>query len=145
MASFSGKTVELPAAPAAVYERLSDFSRLDEQLDKVPADLRAKMGDVKFTRDSIVINAPAPAGEITMRITERIEPSKVVLSAASSPVPLQLVINIAPGAEADKSVVTPVAEVEIPAMLKPFVGPKMQEAADRFGDLLRTIFTGSRG
>ena len=30
-------------------------------------------------------------------------------------------------------------EVEIPAMLRPFIGPKMQEAADKFGDLMAKL------
>ena len=143
MAEFKGKTVELPASPAAVFARLSDFSNLGERLDSLPPDLRNKIGDVRFTPDSIIINA-APAGEMTLAITERVEPSRIVMSAKNSPVPLALSINIAEGPEADKSVVTPMAEVEIPAMLKPFVGPKMQEAADKFGDMLRNLFTGGQ-
>lgn len=141
MTQFKGKTVELAAAPLTVYERLSDFSALSEKLDALPADLRAKIGDVKFTHDSIVINA-APAGEMTLNITERNAPSRIVMSAANSPVPLSLSINIAPCAEEGKSQVTPIAEVDIPPMLKPFVGPKLQEAADRFGDMLRDLFNG---
>lgn len=140
MAEFKGKSVELPAAPADVYARLSDFSNLGEQLDKIPAEYRAKIGDVKFTADSIVINA-APAGEITLAITERVPSERVVLAAQSSPVPLSMVIEIATAAGG--SVVTPVANVDIPPMLKPFVGPKMQEAADRFGDMLKTLFGGA--
>lgn len=143
MAEFKGKSVELPASAADVYARLADFSNLGEQLEKVPAEYRAKIGDVKFTTDTIVITA-APAGEITLAITERVPSERIVLEAQSSPVPLSMVIAIEPGADAGHSKVTPVATVEIPPMLKPFVGPKMQEAADRFGDMLKTIFHGDR-
>ena len=124
MADFKGKTVELPASPAAVYARLSNFSNLSERLDSLPAELRNKIGDVRFTPDSIIIKA-APAGEITLSITERTEPSRIVMSALNSPVPLALSINIAQADSPEKSVVTPVAEVDVPPMLKPLVGPKM--------------------
>ncbi len=143
MAEFKGKTVELPASPAAVFARLSDFSNLGERLESLPAELRNKIGDVRFTPDSIIITA-APAGEMTLAITERTEPSRIVMSAKNSPVPLALSINIEDGPTADKSVVTPIAEVDIPPMLKPFIGPKMQEAADKFGDMLRNLYTGGQ-
>lgn len=143
MAEFKGKAVELPAAPSTVYARLSDFSNLGARLDEIPAGYRKQIGDVRFTADSIIINA-APAGEMTLTISERVEPSRIVMSAANSPVPLALSINIAEGSDADKSVVTPIAEVDIPPMLKPFVGPKMQEAADKFGEMLRNLFTGGK-
>lgn len=142
MAEYKGKTVELNASPAVVYSRLSDFSNLGERLNELPADIRAQVGDVKFTADSIVISA-APAGEITLSITERTEPSRIVMSAVNSPVPLAMSINIAPADAPGTSEVTPVIDVEVPAMLKPFVGPKMKEAADRFGDMLRNLFLSS--
>ena len=142
MADFKGKPVELNAAPEVVFARLSDFSNLNEKLEELPAEMREAIGEVRFTPDSIIINA-APAGEMTLAITERIEPSRIVLSAVGSPVPLAMTIYIAPG-QAGGSVVSPVAEVQIPPMLKPFVGPKMQEAADKFGDMLRTLFNSSK-
>ncbi|MCM1029767.1 MAG: hypothetical protein NC342_09225 [Pseudoflavonifractor sp.] len=141
MATFTGKSVELHAAPETVYARLSNFTAISSQLDQIPEEYRAKMGDVKFTDDSIVINA-APAGEITLTITERVEPSKIVLSAQNSPVPLAMIINIAPGRDETSSKVYAEADVEIPAMLKPFVGPKLQESADKFGEMLGNIFRG---
>lgn len=139
MATFNGKSVELCASPAEVYARLSDLGALGSRLEQIPEEYRAKIGDVRFTSDSIVINA-APAGEITLAITERREPEKIVLSAVNSPIPLAMSVNIAPGAADGTSCVNAAAEVEIPAMLKPLVGPKLQEAADKFGEMLGNLF-----
>ena len=80
MADFKGKPVELNAAPEVVFARLSDLSNLNEKLEELPAEMREAIGEVRFTPDSIIINA-APAGEMTLAITERIEPSRIVLSA----------------------------------------------------------------
>ena len=41
--------------------------------------------------------------------------------------------------------VTPTIDVEVPAMLKPFVGPKMQQAADQFGAMLTNLLGIDRG
>ncbi len=139
MATFTGKSVELNASPADVYARLSNISALGERLEQIPEEYRAKIGDVKFTDDAIIINA-APAGEITLAVTERVEPEKIVLSALNSPVPLAMVVNIAAGEAEGTSRVNAAADVEIPAMLKPLVGPKLQEAADKFGDMLGNLF-----
>ena len=35
--------------------------------------------------------------------------------------------------------VTTVIDVEIPAMLRPFVGPKLQQAADKFGEMISNL------
>jgi hypothetical protein len=39
----------------------------------------------------------------------------------------------------DTTEVTTVIDVELPAMLRPFVGPKMQQAADQFGVLMSRL------
>ncbi len=39
----------------------------------------------------------------------------------------------------DTTDVTTVIDVEIPAMLRPFVGPKLQQAADKFGEMISNL------
>lgn len=139
MATFNGKSVTLNAAPDIVFDRLSNLSNLQSRLEQLPPEIRAKAGEITFTPDSITISA-APAGQIVLAITERKAPERIVLSAENSPLPLALTINIAPGPTSEQSTVHAAAEVDIPAFARPFVGPKMQEAADRFSDLLQTVF-----
>lgn len=120
------------ATAEAVADKFSDFSRLQSVLDSLPADQRAKVGDVSLTADSIVMNTPQ-AGQITLKVTER-TPSKVVLQAMGSPVPMQLAVNI--GADGDRSQVTTSMDVDIPAFLKPMIGGTMQKAVDQFAVLI---------
>ena len=74
-------------------------------------------------------------GEIAFHVTERVSPGKVVFGTKSSPVPLTMEVNIRPLDEASAEVQT-VIDVEIPAMLRPLIGPQLQKAADKFGELM---------
>ena len=93
---------------------------------------------MQFTDDSISINA-APVGQLKFVVKERIAPSKVTLEAAQSPVPLRLVVELEPDGD-DAAIATSIIDVEIPVMLRPLVGGKLQEASDKFGELLKTFF-----
>lgn len=77
-------------------------------------------------------------GEIRFDVVERQEPSRVVFAAANQPVPLKLALDLAEETPESTRVVSTI-DVEIPAMLRPLVGGKMQEAADRFTDLIKQL------
>ena len=67
--------------------------------------------------------------------TERERSGKLVFGTKSSPVPMKMELLIKP-LGADFSEVTSQIDVEIPAMLRPLVGPQLQKAADKFGELI---------
>ncbi|MCH5319959.1 MAG: hypothetical protein J1E38_09685 [Paramuribaculum sp.] len=138
MAKYTSKPVTVSRPISEVYSGISNIGAYQEKLDSLPAEARAKLGDVKFTDDSIVITAP-PVGEICFTVIERIEPSRVVLESAQSPVPLTLSVNLS---EKDPSTTEIISEidVEIPMFLKPMVGGKLQEAADQFGNMIKNFF-----
>ena len=138
MAEYSCKPVILTHPIEDVYARLSDFSSYQAKLDELPQDIRAQIGNVRFTNDSIIINA-APVGEIAVEAVERITPSQVKLQAKNAPVPMYLIINMKPADSTTTEVVATI-DVEIPMMLRPIVGGKMQEAANMFGDMLSKFF-----
>lgn len=138
MEKYTSKTVTLERPIGEVYSRLSDFSTYQEKLDTLPDEIKAKIGDVRFTSDAIVINA-APVGEIAFEVVERTEPSRVALSAKNAPVKMILSINLTePTPESTN--VTCVIELDIPLVLKPMVGGKMQEAANKFAEMIATFF-----
>ncbi len=132
MATYKSKQVTISHPIEEVYERISNIGAYQQKLDSLPAEVKDKLGDVRFEPDAIVITA-APVGEIRFAVKERIKPSSVKLSAEQSPVPLTLSVNLTPDSDSQ-------IDVEIPAMLKPMVGGKMQEAADKFGELITTFF-----
>lgn len=138
MATYKSKQVTISHPIEEVYEKISNIGAYQQKLDSLPAEVKDKLGDVRFEPDAIVITA-APVGEIRFAVKERIKPSSVKLSAEQSPVPLTLSVNLTPDSDSSTNAVSQI-DVEIPAMLKPMVGGKMQEAADKFGELITTFF-----
>lgn len=122
---------------AQLYERLSHLGHMQAQLDKLPQDQLARIGEVRFDDNYVSINAPQ-VGEIRFEIVERTEPTRVVFAAANMPVPLKLSVELAEMSQSETGVTSSI-DVEIPAMLRPLVGGKMQEAADRFTDLIKQL------
>ena len=138
MAKYTSKSVTVAKPIDEVFAAINDINSYQSKLDTLPKEAREKLGTVRFEDDMIIITAP-PVGEICFKVVERIAPTKVVLESAQSPVPLQLAVNLAENAPASTEIKT-VIEVDIPPMLKPFVGGKLQEAADQFGNLIGTFF-----
>jgi hypothetical protein len=107
---------------------------LQNSLDNLTDEQRKQIGDVHFTSDSISIVTPQ-VGEIEFHVTERQRPGRLVFGTKSSPVPMKMELDIKP-LGGDFSEVTSQIDVEIPAMLRPLVGPQLQKAADKFGELI---------
>lgn len=138
MAKYQSQTVELDRPRHEAYERLSDLSRLQGALDALPAEQREKLGDVRFDHDSITIST-AQVGEIRFAITDRTPDRQLVFGTPSSPVPLSLAVNLSDGADPARSQGQVVIDVDIPMMLKPLIGGKMQQAADQMANLIKLL------
>lgn len=138
MAKYSGKPVVVNHPAEEVYNRLSDLSSFQQRLETLPPEAREKLGDVRFTADSIIITAPA-VGEMKFVVSERTPFSRLGFSAENSPVPFAIKIDMKPVSGTSTEVMATI-DVDIPVMLKPLVGGKMQEAADKFSEMLSTLF-----
>ena len=137
MTTYSSKPVELPMSADQVYNRISNIQGFQERIDQLPADVKAKIGNVSFGEDKIVINA-APMGDMTLKVSEKIPGKRVALTAENAPVPIILSVNLQEkGADATE-VITSI-DVDMPAMLRPMVGPKLQEAAEKFDDMIKNL------
>lgn len=137
MSTYKGKVVIVNDNREAVYSKLVNLGAYNDYVEALPAEIKEKLGDVRFTDDSIVI-AANPVGEIELKRTAAVEQSHIELSAVNSPVPLSLSLDL--NAVGDSSTeLAPAIKVDVPAMLKPLVGGKMQEAADKIGEILATL------
>lgn len=137
MAVYKSKPVTVGRSASEMYERLSDLSRLQGSLEQLPEEQREKIGNVQFSADSIRIQTPQ-VGEIAFKIIEKVEPEKVVFGTESSPVPLTMTLVVSPVTYSSSTVGAEIS-VEIPAMLRPLVGPQLQKAADQLGSLIGTL------
>ncbi|MCM1070126.1 MAG: hypothetical protein NC210_03465 [[Clostridium] fimetarium] len=134
MSTYKSKPTVVEKPAADLFDRFSDMTRLQSALDALTDEQRAQIGQVEFTADSIKIVTPQ-VGEIAFSVIERQAPSKIVFGTTSSPVPLTMKVDLKPLSETSTEVET-VIDVDIPMMLRPMVGPYMQKAADKFGELI---------
>lgn len=133
MVTFTSKPVVLDSAVDTILDKFSDLTRLQAVIDKVPAEERAKIGDVELTQDSIILKTQQ-VGNITLKITER-SSERVVFTAVNAPAKMDLLINLK-ALSADSTELTAAMDVDIPPFLKSMVGGSLQKAVDQFGALM---------
>lgn len=134
MSKYESGIKQIPHTQAAVYQTLSDLSNINQVKDRIPAD---KVQELAFDSDSVSVSVP-PVGKVTLRIIERDEPKCIKFEAVSSPVPLNMWIQLLPVTDVScKMRVT--VKADIPVFLKPMVGGKLQEGVDRIADVLAMI------
>lgn len=138
MAIYKGKAVDINKPATEVYDKISNISAYQERLEQLPAEARERLGEVRFTEDAIHITAQ-PVGEICFKVVERTAPTLVKLAAEQSPVPFGISIKVNPTSETACQVSSEL-DVDIPMMLRPMVGGKLQEAADKFSELMMIFF-----
>ena len=75
MAKYSGKSVVVARPISELYDKLSNLSSFQQRIDELPEEAKAKLGEVRFTENKIIINAPG-VGEITFAIAECVAPDR---------------------------------------------------------------------
>ena len=83
MATYKSKPVTVQQSAVAISDKFADLSTLEGALGDLPESERAKIGEVKFTSDSLSIKT-AQVGELKFQVTER-TPERVVFNTVSSP------------------------------------------------------------
>lgn len=138
MAKYSGKAAIVNQPIEEIYNKVSNFSSLHERILQLPEEAQQRLGQIRFNNDRMTIETPA-VGEITFAVAELIAPTLIRLTAENSPVPFNIIMNFISKSETVTEVNTDL-DVEIPAMLRPLVGGKLQEAADKFGEMFSNFF-----
>lgn len=134
MSTYTGKPHRVNRPRAEIYEQLSNLSKISERIDSLPDDLRQRLGTVNFPdNETMAFTAPG-VGEMKFRIVERNAPDSVKFLADTGVVPIHVTLGLAE-ADAAATDVSATIEAEIPMMLRPLIGGKLQEAADQFGKM----------
>lgn len=136
MAKYTAKTVTIPVEAGVIAEKFSDLTAFQSALESLPDSVKSKIGNLRFEPDALIVDTPQ-LGAITLKVTER-TPRRIALTAQGSPVPLVMGVDLNPKGGESTEMATAI-DVEIPAMLKPFIGSKMQEAADKFGEMMANL------
>lgn len=133
MSTYKGKTTLVEKPVGELYERLSNLDNLREALDRIPPEQSSQLGSISVEGGALSIGTPV--GNVTFEVTEAERPTKIVYGAVTSPVPLTISLHLEEKS-ADSTEVTPEIEMELPMMLRAMVGSKIQEAADKFGEVI---------
>ncbi|MDE6394775.1 MAG: SRPBCC family protein [Duncaniella sp.] len=138
MSVYSGKPVVIPRQIDEIYAKVSDLGQYRDMIEQLPAGQREKLQGVEFRDDAVKMDAPG-VGELVFKITERTAPTHIGLNAEGCPIPLKLSLDLA-DADGAGTRLTPRIDIQIPPMLRPFIGNKIQEAADKFGEVFTSLF-----
>ena len=142
MESFKSNPHIIACDAATIYSKLTNPSLIKNQIeanaDRIDDEARRHLDTVKFSEDSIAIQSPM--GEVTLSLDHNnsIEGERVVYTASSSPVPINMVINLQPQ-EDQTTMSTAELQLELPFFLRKMVEEQLKEGAERFGQLLARI------
>lgn len=136
MSQYKSKPTVLAMAPEAIAAKFEDLSGLSEYVSRIPEAERAQIGDLAFEPDAIVIKNPQ-IGEMKFTVTER-SPERIVFNA-NGMLPLALIVDLKSLENGLKTEATTTVDVEIPAIVRPFIGGKIQQVADAFGDMMAKL------
>lgn len=122
-----------------VYSKLSNpecFKALVEN-GNIPAEVKERMGSVEFSSDSIAFNAN-PVGKVVLQIVEKEEPTKIVMTAASFPIPFKAVINLEDGG-GSTTYLTAEFQVELNIMLRAMAAKPLGDGVKKMGQMLAML------
>ena len=149
MESFKSTPHSIACDAATIYSKLTNPSLIQQQIeanaDRIDEQARQHLDTVKFTEDSISIQSPMGEVALSLDRENSSEDERVVYTASSSPVPINMVINLQ---SQDDGTTMSTAELQLqlpfflrkmPFFLRKMVEGQLQEGAERFGELLSRI------
>ena len=142
MESFKSNPRAIACDAATIYSKLTNPSLIkqliDAHSDHIDEMARAHLDTVRFSDDAIAIQSPM--GEVTLSLDHEssIEGERIVYTASSSPVPINMVINLEPQPD-DTTMSTAELQLKLPFFMRKMVEGQLQEGANRFGELLSLI------
>ncbi len=131
---YTGKPYRVNMAQSALYERMSNLGDIRSRMSEIPEELKAKLGTVNFPDDETLAFSAPGVGEMKFRIAGRTPSEAVRFLCDTGMMPIYVDITLTPAGEESTDVAASI-EAEIPMMLRPLIGGKLQEAADKFGEM----------
>ena len=142
MESFKSTPHSIACDAATIYSKLTNPSLIQQQIeanaDRIDEQARQHLDTVKFTEDSISIQSPMGEVALSLDRENSIEDERVVYTASSSPVPINIVINLQ-SQDDGTTMSTAELQLQLPFFLRKMVEGQLQEGAERFGELLSRI------
>ncbi len=136
MATFKSTERIINADVNTVYQRLSHPEGFKNIADNIPSEVKGKV-NIKLDGDVITIVTPQ-VGDITFKITKRVENEKISLESISSPLPFSIdMLMAADGESTTKAHVE--TKIELNPIIKPMISKPIQEMTEKFAEFLTQV------
>lgn len=136
MAEYKGNPVAVERTGAEIAEKFSNLKNFQPAIDKLPAEAREKLKGLELDEDSISFDVNM-VGRVKFRMKE-LTPERIMMQSEGTPMPFTL--SLAMKSTGEKSTeITPMADLDIPFMLRGMVGPYIQKAMDQIGGFISTL------
>lgn len=137
MSTFKSSEKIIAAPRSVVYARLSDLESFRSLADNIPESAQAQIGNIKIEGETITLNAK-PIGDISFQVTKRVENESIRLETVTSPLPFCITVCLADDSETTTKAHVEIA-IELNPIIKPMLSKPIQEAAEKFAELVATI------
>ena len=134
MNTYESKQKQLFKPQAEVYKMMSDLTQLEKYAAALPEEHKEKIKDIAFTEDSVSFKVDM-LGEVVVRIVDREEPKMLKFGADNFPIQFNFWIQLVGVAEYDTRMKLTL-KADIPFMLKPMIGNKLDEGIERMADMI---------
>ena len=134
METYESKQKRILKNRETVYAEMTDLRNVEKYLQNVPQEMKDKVKDMTFEEDCISFNADM-VGKVEMRIIDREMPKMVKFGFTGIPVNANLWVQFVAISENETRMKVTV-KADIPFMLKPMIGNKLEEGVERFADML---------
>ena len=125
-----------------IYSKLSSPSifkaHIEANRNSLPQEALDNLDKIQFDDDAISIDSPM--GQLRMAVDhdQSTAPTRVVYSAAQSPVAFNMVVSLnALNDNETESVAS--LELDIPIFMRAMVGKQLEQAAGKFGEMLAQL------
>ena len=137
MSTYKGKPTLVEKPIEDIFQRLSDFDNLSDAVGQIPAEVTAQAGEIKIADGMLSI--ATPMGEVAFEVVETESPTRIVYGpVTATPVPVAIAVDLK-SVTPETTEVAATIDIEIPMMLRAFVGSRLQDAVDGFGRMIALL------
>ena len=134
MTQFESGIKMIPYSVEQVYSKLSDLNNLESIKDKVPSD---KISEFSFDKDSVSFNL-SPVGNISLKIIDRNINKCIKFETITSPIPLNLWIQLLP-VEDNQCKLKMTVKMELNPFIKGMISKPVKEGLEKIADMIAMI------
>ncbi|MGM9805716.1 MAG: SRPBCC family protein [Candidatus Aphodosoma sp.] len=134
MNTYESRQKQLFRSQDDVYAVLSDLRHLERYWTAVPEQHKSKVQDLKIEQDAISFSV-SPVGKVVLRLVDSEAPKMLKFGADNFPIQFNFWIQLVGVSDSDTRMKLTL-KADIPLMLRPMVGSKLDDGIERVADMM---------